>query len=227
MASTLRVLNGDTASPTLVLTKPHSTGSPKRLPSIADDFESAKRRLFTVEEYNRMGTAGILDEDERVELLDGEIIRMSPIGPRHVSNVNQLTRFFILTFDGLAIVSTQNPIVTDRTSEPQPDIVLLRQRKDRYSESLPTAADVLLIVEVSDTTLHRDRSKKLAIYGRAGVPEYWIVNLLDDTLEVYRVPTAKEYGIKKVLTRKNSIAALAFPKKKIAVRDLLLPISKN
>lgn len=222
MPSTLRVRKEDALLPTLVLAKPRP-----REQSIANDFKSPARRLFTVEEYHRMGKAGILDEDERLELLDGEIIRMSPIGPRHASNVNQLTRFFIITLDGLAILSTQNPFIADSASEPQPDILLLKPRKDRYSESLPTAADVLLIVEVSDTTLHRDRSKKLAIYGRAGVPEYWIVNLLDDTLEVYRVPTVKGYGVKKVLTRKNSIAALAFPKKKIAVRDLLLPISKN
>ncbi|HLX64909.1 MAG TPA: Uma2 family endonuclease [Planctomycetota bacterium] len=191
-------------------------GAPNELP----------RRLFTVEEYHRMGDAGILSQEERVELLDGEIFIMSPIGPMHSGHVDRVQNHFVRQLGDDAIVSGQNPVVTDKVSEPQPDIAILRPRADFYTTSHPMPRDILLIIEVSDSTLIRDRKKKLLIYARNGIREYWIINLLEGTLEVYRVPKKNGYLVKKVLTREDSIAPLAFPNKKIAVKDLILPATE-
>jgi Uma2 family endonuclease len=131
-----------------------------------------KRRRFTVDEYRRMGEVGILDEDERVELIEGEIVEMSPIGRRHAGIVNRLNDLFTFRLRGRAIVAVQNPIsLGSKYSEPQPDLTLLRPRADFYADSRPEPPDVLLVVEVMDTSVERDRQVKLPLYARAGVPE--------------------------------------------------------
>ncbi len=196
-----------------------------RTDSVQED--GMTRRLFSVAEYNLMIEAGVFDEDEPIELLDGEIVMMSPIGPRHVSNVNRISKVFFHLIGDDAIVSPQNPFKAGSMSEPQPDLTVLKMREDEYAGSLPTARDVLLIIEVSESSIVRDRAKKLLIYGRNRIPEYWIVNILDGVLEVYRAPGKNGYGEKKIFTRDETISPLAFPKMKIPVKDLLLPAGKK
>jgi len=152
------------------------------------------RRLFTTDEYERMVKAGILGEDERLELLDGEVREMSPIGSRHVACVNRLNTLLNLHVRGQAIVSIQNPIRLSDYSEPEPDIAVLHPRDDYYADALPVADDVLLIVEVADTSLAYDREDKLPRYAAALIPEVWIVDLEHSTVERYIRPLHDRYA---------------------------------
>ncbi|HEX8721997.1 MAG TPA: Uma2 family endonuclease [Pyrinomonadaceae bacterium] len=151
------------------------------------------RRSFTVAEYERMGQFGIFSEDARVELVCGEIIDMSPIGERHAACVAILTQLITLRLRLSALVWAQNPVVLDDYSEPQPDLAILKPRGDNYRTSKPTPDDVLLVIEVSDTTLEYDRQVKMRLYARAGIPEAWVVNLPDERIEVYGDPAGGEY----------------------------------
>jgi Uma2 family endonuclease len=143
---------------------------------------------LTVTEYYRMAEAGILRPDARVELIEGEIIDMAPIGSRHAGTVDQLASCLRRAAGERAIVRVQNPIRIDEHSEPEPDVVLLRPRADFYKTSHPRSSDVLLIIEVADTTLRYDRDVKTPLYARHRVPEVWIVNLEDRQLLRYRSP---------------------------------------
>jgi Uma2 family endonuclease len=162
------------------------------------------KRSFTVAEYRRMVEAGILSESDRVELIDGEVFEMSPIGKRHAACVGLLTRLLTLLLQHSALVWVQNPIRLDNYSEPQPDLVVLKFRPDFYRNSLPTPEDLLLVIEVADTTLEYDRQVKIPLYARAGVHETWVVNLLEDRIEtdadpadgVYRTVTSYGRGEK-------------------------------
>jgi Uma2 family endonuclease len=154
---------------------------------------SVQAAKFTVEQYERMIEAGVFPPEYRAELIEGEIIEMSPIGPRHAACVGRLTQMLSLLLQREAIVWVQNPIRLDDRSEPEPDICVLRPRADFYGESLPTPADVLLVVEVSETTLDYDRRRKLPLYARAGVPEVWIVNLTDERIETFADPAGGDY----------------------------------
>ncbi|MCA1594329.1 MAG: Uma2 family endonuclease, partial [Acidobacteria bacterium] len=144
-------------------------------------------------EYERMGVAGIFSEDDRVELIEGEIVEMSPIGKRHAACVGRLTQILALLLQRQVILWIQNPIQLSDFSEPQPDIALLKPRDDFYEHSLPTANDILLLIEVSDTTLEYDRQIKLPLYARSGVPEVWIVNLPDEQIETHAHPSGGSY----------------------------------
>ncbi|HEX8475086.1 MAG TPA: Uma2 family endonuclease [Pyrinomonadaceae bacterium] len=143
------------------------------------------RHFFTVAEFERMGEAGILSQDARFELIEGEIIEISPIGSRHAACVKSLNKFLNRTVGDIAIVSIQDPIRLSDFSEPQPDVTLLRLRDDFYRNAHPRAEDVLLVIEVADTTLETDRQIKLPLYASAGVAEVWIVNLVDEQIETY------------------------------------------
>lgn len=151
------------------------------------------KRSFTVAEYNRMGEAGILREDDRVELIEGEIVEMSPIGRRHAACVDRLTELFSERLQRKVIVRVQSPVVLNDYTEPQPDVALLRRREDFYERSLPSPDDVLLVVEVADTTLEYDRQIKVPLYARAGISEVWVVNLHDEQVEVYTRPADGAY----------------------------------
>ena len=140
---------------------------------------------FTVAEYERMGEAGVFHQDARLELIEGEIIEMSPIGSRHAACVNFLSRFLNQAVGDIALVSIQNPLRLNDFSEPQPDLALLQLRDDFYRGAHPTPADVLLIIEVADTTLEYDRQVKVPLYVKAGVAETWIVNLAEEQIEIY------------------------------------------
>ena len=152
-----------------------------------------ERRAFSAGEYHAMAKAGILTKDDRVELLDGEIIVKEPIGSGHASCVMRLSRMLSEAVGKRAIVSVQGPVRLDEASEPEPDLMLLKRRDDFYAAAHPTPADVLLLIEVSDATVAFDKSVKLPLYARAAIPEVWIVNLPDRVVEVYSSPRGQEH----------------------------------
>jgi Uma2 family endonuclease len=187
---------------------------------IIDRSDAALHR-FSVKDYYRMAETGVLRPDARVELLDGRIIDMSPIGPLHGGVVNRLNRFFHRYSRDRWLQTMQNPLHLEDHSEPQPDLMLLRPAADDYESGHPEPQDVFLLIEVSDSTLETDRELKLPAYGRAGVAEVWIVNLLNGTLEVYREPHDAGYTKTQVLHEGQSAAPAYFPDAVIEVAKLL------
>ncbi|MCI0396492.1 MAG: Uma2 family endonuclease [Chloroflexi bacterium] len=169
------------------------------------------RRLFTTAEYDQMIAAGILTEDDRVELIQGEIIVMSPLGSRHAACVSRLNWLFSRGLGEAAIVRVQDPIHLDERSEPEPDVALVQPRPDFYAQAHPEPEDVLLIVEVADTSLAYDRQVKIPLYARAGVGEVWLVNLNDHTMTVYRRPTLAGYSETTRFRPGQSLSPQAFP----------------
>src|SRR3989449_2214245 len=147
---------------------------------------AATRRRFTRAEYYRMAEVGILGEDDRIELIRGEIVEMSPIGRRHRAYVGNLNQLLAVRLAGHAFVWMQNPIVLAEDTEPQPDIAVIRCRPVPYKEREAWAEDVLLLIEVADSSLAYDRSTKLRLYAEAGIPEYWIVDCDAETVEIHR-----------------------------------------
>jgi Uma2 family endonuclease len=176
---------------------------------------------FTVKEYYRMAETGVLRPDARVELLDGRIMDMSPIGPFHGGVTNYLIAAFTAASRGRWVTAVQNPVRLDDHSEPQPDLVLLKPSPDFYRKRHPRPEDVFLLVEVSDTTLTTDWEEKLPAYGRAGIAEVWIVNLNDETIEVYREPHFTGYGSKAILQAGDKGCPAKFPDAVIDVAELL------
>jgi Uma2 family endonuclease len=184
-------------------------------------LQSRVRFRFSVDDYEQMIKFGILTENDRVELIHGEILEKMPIGPQHAACVKRLNRLLTQLSGKAAIVSVQDPVrLTD--SEPEPDVALLPPRADFYASANPQAADVFLLIEVADTTLEFDREVKGAMYAAAGIAEYWIVNLNDDCLEVYRQPTAAgTYGDVQILRRGQQITVAALPGVAVAADEVL------
>jgi Uma2 family endonuclease len=181
-----------------------------------------KTHRFTVDEYHRMGEVGIFSEDDRVELLAGEIVEMSPIGPLHAGTVGRLTALFSSRLGTEVLVWVQNPLLLrTEDSEPQPDVALLRPHPDFYTRSHPEAQDVYLVIEVADTSVVADREVKLPIYARAGVPEAWLLDVATQRLEVHRHPTLDGYQDIHSLQRGESVAPQAFPHLVLTVDALL------
>ena len=180
-----------------------------------------RRHRFTTDDYHRLGEAGILGEDDRVELIDGEIVEMNPIGGPHLGSVNRINHLFVRSVGDRAVVHVQNPIRLDEHSEPQPDVCLLRVRADFYASGPPGPADVLLLIEVSDSSLTYDRQVKLPLYARGGIPEAWVLDLGHNRLLVFREPVDGGYATTQVLRRGQSIRPLAFPDLAVAVAALL------
>jgi len=179
------------------------------------------KHLFTTDEFHRMGSAGLFSEDDRVELLEGEIIEMSPIGSRHAGCVAALNGLFRDRLKRAAIVWVQNPVVLGRRSEPQPDLALLRPRKDGYRTQLPEPPDVLLIVEVMDTSHEHDRGPKLRAYAAAGIPEVWLVDLVDEGIEVCREPAMHRYRQIARYRRGQRLSPTAFAPRVFRVTEIL------
>ena len=148
---------------------------------------------FTAEEFERLGEAGILRQDARLELIEGEIFEMSPIGNAHAACVKFLNRLLSRLFGNILIIGVQDPVRLSDFSEPQPDISLLRWRDDDYRDGHPTPADVLLVIEVADTTVIKDRTVKIPLYARYGVPEAWLVNIPEEQVEIYSAPSGDVY----------------------------------
>jgi len=182
----------------------------------------ANRYRFSAEEYHRMAGAGIFGEDDRVELIDGDIIEMSPIGWKHVSDVNRTAHVFSQALGHRAIVQVQSPVGLTSRSEPQPDIVILRWRDDFYPDG-PGPEDTLLIVEVADTSLRYDREEKALVYARAGVPEYWVEQVNRRSLLVFRDPSPDGYRTVRELRGDEPVNPLAFPDLVVTARLLLPP----
>jgi Uma2 family endonuclease len=181
-----------------------------------------KTHRFTVDEYHRMGEAGLFSEDDRVELLAGEIIEMSPIDPLHAGTVGRLTALFSAQLGTEVLVSIQNLLLLrTEDSEPQPDVALLRPRPDFYTHSHPEAQNVYLVIEVADTSVVADREVKFPIYARAGVPEAWLLDVVMQRLEVHRQPTPDGYQDVRVLQRGTSVAPEAFPQLVLTIDTLL------
>ena len=179
------------------------------------------RRRFTVDEYHKMGEAGILDEDDRVELLEGEIVKMSPINVPHAVCVDLLNMLFGQKLAGRGIVRVQSPIFIDDLNEPQPDVVLLKPRDYLKRRQHPGPEDIMLLIEVADTTVLSDRRQKVPRYARAGIQEVWLVNIPKSVVEVYSDPADGKYRSIRRVGRGNAITPQALPDVTIAVDDFL------
>jgi Uma2 family endonuclease len=180
------------------------------------------RRLFDVEDYHKMAKAGILLENDRVELIDGEVVAMTPIGPRHNAAVNRATRTLVNAVGERAIVQVQGSVRLGRYDEPQPDIILLRPRDDFYASHLPGPADVLLIIEFADSSLDYDRSVKAPVYAEAAVREYWIVDLAARMVICHLDPRKGVYQAIHEIRPGESKAPQALSGCPIAIDDLLV-----
>lgn len=156
--------------------------------------EGPRRHRLSVADYDRMGAVGIFSPDARVELIDGEVLDMAPIGSPHVSTVLHLDHLLKDAVKGQALVLVQAPIVLDEYSAPQPDLALLRPRHDYYRSSLASPADILLIVEVAQSSLRYDRSVKVPLYARHGIPEVWLIDTASRRLARYRTPLQGTYA---------------------------------
>lgn len=178
-----------------------------------------RRRAWTVEEYHRMREAGILGEHDRVELLDGEVVAKVPIGSRHAGCVKRLNRTFVRLAGDRYVIGVQDPVVLDR-SEPEPDVAVLRWRDDLYATAHPRAADVVLLVEVADTSAAEDRRRKLPLYARAGIAEVWLVDLDADAVLRHREPSPDGYRAVDVV-RDGALAPDGAPDLAVAVADVL------
>jgi len=187
--------------------------------SMAEAGPSASR--CTAEEYFRLVGVGVLRPDDRVELLDGVIVAVSPQNPRHASAVRRAQRLLEVAIAGRAVLSVQLPFVAGGHSVPEPDVAVLPGREPDYDRAHPTTA--LLVVEVADGSLIQDRLTKAAIYAAASIPEYWIVNLRDDCVEVFRDPDrqARQYRHRRLVGRGEAIELLAFADASVSVSDLL------
>ena len=177
------------------------------------------RRPFTVDEYYAMADAGILNDEERVELIDGEIIVMSPIGNEHASSVDVATHFLRPIAPGQAIIRIQSHVRLDERNQPEPDLLLLKWRDDFYRHRAPAAEDVLLLIEVSHTSLAYDRGVKLALYARFLVHEVWLANIPARVIEAYTEPVDGEYTVARVYRPGETVSPTAFP-------DISLPVSQ-
>lgn len=181
---------------------------------------NAPKRRFSVAEYHQLADVGILKEDDQVELIQGEIIQMSPIGPKHAGNLDRLVRFLTLLLKESAIVRPQNPVRLSNISEPEPDIAILRPREDFYTSAHPGPEDVLLVIELSETTLQYDQEVKLPLYAAAGIPEYWIVDLQANRVLVYRDASGEQFLNIKTYQQGEIINSAVLPQS-ISVEDLL------
>lgn len=177
---------------------------------------------WSVEEYQKLGEVGIFHEDDRVELLNGDIVIMAPIGVRHIKAVRRLINIMVRKYGQRCLVDAQNPLMIDGRSVPQPDILLLRATADARN-SAPIPEDVLLLIEVADSSLLYDMRDKRAAYARTGIIEYWLLDLSHNQLHVFRNPEAQGYGSEQVVRVGESIAPLAFPEAPVTLDEILPP----
>lgn len=178
---------------------------------------------FTVDEYERMAETGVFGAHDRLELIDGEIVTMAPIGSRHAGCVARLTRLLSVVAGERAIVWVQNPVRLDQRSEPQPDVALLSPREDFYAAAHPSPADILLVVEVSDTTLDYDLGVKAPLYARTGIPTTWVVDLAERCVHVLSDPGAGGYGTARRAVAGSTLALGGLVGATIAAADVLGP----
>ncbi len=180
-------------------------------------------RPVTVDEYYRMAAAGIFGHEERVELLDGVVIRVPPPSPPHSDSTDRIAEIFHDRFRKHARIGVQRPVLLDDRSQPEPDVVLIRRRDEGYGDRHPSPADVLLVVEVSRSSLAFDRGKKLRAYARTGIAEVWIADLVHRRVEVYAGLCGRRYTLARIVNPGESVAPGAFPDDAIPVASFLPP----
>jgi len=180
------------------------------------------RRRFTVDEYSRMADAGIFSEDDRVELIDGAVVDMIPIGALHAGVIIRLNHLLSRLVGDRAMISPQNPLRLSDFSEPLPDVMLLRPRQDFYTSAHPGPGDVLLLVEVADSSVDYDRSVKVPLYTRHRVPEVWVIDLQRHLVEIYSDPAPDGYREIRVARRGDRLTPFALPDVALSVDDILL-----
>src|SRR3990170_3724376 len=180
-----------------------------------------RTRRFSVAEYRKMVHAGILTEDDRVELIEGEIVELVPIGPRHAACVDRLSQGLQRRLADRAIVRTQGPISLGPYSEPQPDLALFRPPVARYAESHPRPDDLFLVIEVAERSVEEDRARKMPMYARAGVREAWLVDLPAQAVEAHRQPTPNGYASGRKFGRGQVLTPDAFPDIHLPVDDII------
>ena len=178
------------------------------------------RGPFTVEDFHRLARIGVLREDDRVELIDGQVVEMSPIGGPHAACVRRLNDIFATRVLDVAVVDIQNPIVLGLRDQPQPDVTVLRRRAGGYRDH-PRPPDILLVIEVADTTLAYDRGAKMPLYARAGIPEAWLVDVAAERIHIHRDPAAGAYRSIQVLSRGEAVTPLGFPHVTIPANEIL------
>jgi Uma2 family endonuclease len=179
------------------------------------------KRLFTVSEYHSMAEAGILSEDDRVELIEGEIYRMAPIGSRHAGCVKRLNRLLSRGLGDRALLGIQDPVLLDGYSEMEPDVSVLRLRPDHYSSSHPIPEEIFFLIEVADSSIGLDRSVKLPVYARNGIPEVWLVDLVQGAVDIHREPSLSGYRDVRRLRKNDRISPLAFADLELSAGDIL------
>ena len=179
------------------------------------------KHLTNINEWRRLGEANIFPPESRLELINGEILEMAPIGFNHAGHVIRLLNFFAPLVSNKALVNAQNPLQLGDLSEPEPDFMLLKPNADFYSSRHPNANDVLLLIEVADSSLTFDQNQKLRLYALHGIPEYWLLNLNDECLEVYRKPNGEVYAEKTTLRAGDSITLSQLNKITIRMADIL------
>ena len=189
--------------------------------TLLDNSERLPRGPFTVAEFHALNDAGILNEDSRVELVEGELVWMHAIGSPHAGTVKRLNRLLTRAVADRALVSVQDPIQLGDSSEPQPDLALLAPRADDYTAANPRADEVLLVIEVASSSLDFDRGVKRALYARHAIPELWIVNLDAMEVEVCREPGPDGYGFIEVVGPAAELTIGGLPDLKVLVRDFL------
>ena len=177
---------------------------------------------FDIETYHRLISDGILREDDRVELIEGRVVDMTPIGSRHSAVVNRLNNLLTRKVQGRAIVSVQNPVqLLQEQSEPEPDITLLKFREDFYSSDLPKGEDVLLVIEVADTSLDYDREAKIPLYAQAKIQEIWLVNLLENCIEIYSSPSSSGYEFRRTVREDQTVSPKDFSDISLTANQIL------
>lgn len=180
-----------------------------------------KRHRFSVDDWHRMGDTGVLSPDLRAELIEGEIFEMPPIGPLHSGHEKRLLHWFRSRVGDEILLSAQDPLRLGNFSEPQPDLMLLRIREDFYADAHPEASDVLLLVEVADTSLSDDRNVKIPLYGRYGVAETWLVNLREGCVEVYTRPNLRGYADRHLAWAGEVLTPVLLPELAVPVGEIL------
>ncbi|MBD2208027.1 Uma2 family endonuclease [Calothrix sp. FACHB-1219] len=179
------------------------------------------RRKFTVEQYHKMLDSGILTADDRVELIRGEIIEMSPIGTKHAACVNRLINLLVQLLGKRVIVAAQNPIRLNDNSQPQPDVALLKPRDDFYATAHPQPQDIFLLIEVADSTIEYDREEKIPLYAEANIIEVWLVDINEQIVEVYQQPTAAGYQFMQKFASGQTLSIPGLSDVNISVNEIL------
>ena len=198
------------------------TKAPAR-PALTETQEIPKSRKFTVDEYYRMAEVGILHPDERVELINGEIILMVPIGPLHAETVEHWSNVLKERVGGPYTVRSQNPVKLGENLEPVPDLAIVLRRASGFFGSHPGPDETLMVIEVSDTTLAYDRGTKVNLYAQANIPETWVMNLVEDCIESFTGPGPEGYSNHTIYRRGDTISPSTLPDVEFAVDDLLPP----